>query len=254
MKRPLNAGMMLIAAAVLAGPASAQEAGDGWDLAADPATDSVSASVSYASGASIIVLCRAGTLLTGVSGTPLSRGTARRALLTRGDDFSTEGQWSPSTDGSLALSNAPMTARFLRLGGSVTLQSIDGDPAPFNVAFALPTSGAAVDQVLTACDQPLTREHDRATDVSDLLLQGLAIEMPAAAAPRTGGVQAISLTCLIAGGRLTGCVSESQQPPNPEGGAVTARRANGERAQFSNEAAAEGGRVEIVVTGARIRR
>lgn len=253
MKASVNAGMMLMAAAILGGPASAQETEDGWDLVVDTAADSISASVSYASGASIIVQCRDGTLLTGVSQTPLTASPSRRASLTRGDAFSTASQWEVSADGRLALSNAPITARFLRLGGPVTLQSIDGDPAPFSVAFDLPASGAAVDRVLTACDQPLTRDHDRATDVS-ALLEGVAVEMPEAAMPRSGGAQSISLNCMIARGRLNGCVSESQQPPNPQGGAATAQRANGLRVRLRDEAAAEGGRVEIVVTGARIRR
>ncbi|MDQ8029777.1 MAG: hypothetical protein REJ23_13715 [Brevundimonas sp.] len=254
MKASVNAGMLLVAAAILAGPSNAQETEDGWDLAADPATNSISASISYASGASIIVQCRAGTLLAGISGTPLSRGPSRRALFTRGDVFSTASQWEASADGRLALNNAPITARFLRLGGPVTLQSVEGDSAPFSVAFDLPASGAAVDRVLTACDQPVTRDHDRATDVSALLEEGFAVEMPTAALPRTGGVQTVALSCIIADGRLSECVSERQQPPNPQGGELTARRANGVRVRLSNAAAAEGGRVEIVVTGARIRR
>lgn len=254
MKATGRLAALMVAALTASTPVRAQDAVDGWDIFVDAANDTVSASVDYASGATIVVQCQAGVLITGIAGTPLSNAASRRALLTRGDAFSPHTEWDLSAESGAAVSQDPRIARFLRLGGPVTLESMEGDPSPFRTAFALPASGAAVDQVLNACDAPLTRDRDRLLDAAGLVLAPPEVEMPEAAMREDGGAQTVYVSCLIRNSRLTGCLSERQQPLNRRAGTATARSADGTRIQVSDPAAAEGRRFEFALTGARMGR
>ena len=253
MKASARLAALMAAALAASAPAQAQDA-DGWDIFVDAANDTVSASVEYASGAAIFVQCQAGVLITGIAGTPLSNAASRRAILTRGDVFSPNTEWDLSAESGSAVSQDPRIPRFLRMGGPVTLESMEGDPAPFRMAFALPASGAAVDQVLNACNAPLTRDRDRLLDAAGLVLAPPEVEMPEAAMREDGGAQTVYVSCLIRNGRLTGCLSERQRPLNRRAGTSTARSADGTRVQVSDRAAAEGRRFDFVLTGSRIGR
>lgn len=235
-------------------PAGAQEAAaDGWDLAVDAANETVSASIEYASGAAVVVQCRGGMLVTAIARTPLSNSASRRAVLTRGDQFSPNVEWE-TVAGGMAISMDPSVVRFLRRGGPVILQSTEDDPAPFSAPFELPVSGAAVDQVLTSCGAPLTRDHDAAPSATGFLLATPRVEMPSAAILPSGAPQTIYLSCLIRSSRLADCLSEYEQPRNPRAGAATAESADGTRVRVTDRVVVEGRRIEIVVTGARTRR
>ena len=231
-------------------PVRAQQVADGWDLAVDAPNESVSASIEYASGVAVVVQCRSGGLVTAISHTPLSNSNSRRAVLTRGDPFSPNVEWETAAGGT-AISRDPSVVRFLRRGGPVILQSTDDDPAPFSASLELPASGAAVDQVLTACGSPLNRDHDAAPSATGLLLAAPAVEMPSAAMLQNGTPQTVYLSCLIRSSRLADCLSEYERPRNPRAGAAAARSADGTRVRVRDPAIAEGKRIEIVVTGAR---
>lgn len=233
-------------------PAAPGQATDDWDLSADPARNLTVASVDYSTGISLSVRCMSGALTTGIRG--LS-AVAPSSLLF--DRQRSNGQvevslWRATTAGDGLVNTSARDARSFREGGRLALVANPQPDPPVRIELDLPSESANLDRVLSACGLALVNPIDDAPDAADLLARIPLIEVPEAVTRRHDRIQ-IEIDCLIADTRLTACQSERQVPADPVAGAITARAANGTRVRVTDAAAAEGGRVTAVVTGARRR-
>lgn len=225
-----------------------------WDFASDPSKDLAVVSVEFAGGAFIAIQCQTRQLNVIFGGVPEAQTPARDVLITRADGATREAVLFPVEGSSLFRTPLEGHARFLRAGGQTTIISNSDDPRPFRMELALPTDPAGVNSVLISCGLSLSDDRDALPDVSHLLTTFPAVEM--APFSRDYTIVRVELTCLVSAGRLSGCRSERETPHAPEVGAATAQRANGRRLAIrrGGEAEAEGGRLELVVTGNRIYR
>ena len=240
----------LLAASLLAGPALAQEAD--WDLSANPSQGVTTASVEFGEGVLLAIQCRNRQLNVIIGGMPGAGEPTRAVAITQADGQSHNAVLSAIEGSPLFRTPSAPVARFLRGGGQTTVASRPGDPRPFRMVLDLPQQSAAVAEVLTTCGYTLADDRDALTDVSDLLVRPPRIEMPAFSSAYT--IVAVELSCLVAEGRLAQCRSDRETPAAPEVGAATAERANGIRLSLKDQAQADGGVLEIVVTGNRVRR
>ncbi|NBW12429.1 MAG: hypothetical protein EBR82_30800 [Caulobacteraceae bacterium] len=202
-------------------PAPAED----WDLAVRPETQLTAATVDF--GTSLVaVRCQAGTLDVLLTGAPAAAGTDRHVRLSVGAIADEEQVWL-STPGSPVVSppNADRVARQLRTGGTLDVR-IDALPAggdfpatpPRRYRLPIPASPAAIDQVLTACGQPLTNPRDalpRATAVTwRTLPQG---QFPQGAMQDGVKAAAVRLSCLVgASGTPEECLVVSTDPPRDD--------------------------------------
>lgn len=162
MIRPGELGLTLSIALAVASPAIAQEGPEDWDLTSDPAQQLTLASLDFG-GNALALRCKSGTLdflLTGVPATPESVRTVR---VTAGGIADETQRWltqpglpvlSPSEPGRLA--------RQLRAGGDLVLriEPASANDRPMRYQLAIPRSAAALDQVLSACGEPLADDWD----------------------------------------------------------------------------------------------
>lgn len=210
------------------------------------------ASVEFGEGVLVAVQCRNRQLNIIMGGIPRADQPTRSVSIIRADGKSRQTALSAIEGSALFRSSNAADARFLRAGGRTTVASLPRDPRPFQMALELPSRSAAVADVLTSCGHSLTDDRDDLRDVSDLLIRLPRIEMPELSRAYTA--VRVELSCLVADGRLTACRSDRETPAAPEVGVATAQRANGLRLSLKDQAEAEGGVVEIVVTGNRVRR
>lgn len=222
---------------------------DDWDFAVDPTRKLTVASVAYAEGSTLFAACLNDTLTVGVRGLP-TPSVSTRWFERRFNDGRTETSfWEASDTGTGLISGASArVARSLRTGGRLVLNSAPDGEVPIHLALDLPTQSANLDRVLTACGRPLESPHDRAPPLGKLLEQTPAIPPPAAVRHSSFRVE---VDCIVADGRLSACLSEHQHPADKALGAAVAREANGVRVKVNDPIAAEGGWVQILVTGER---
>lgn len=237
----------------LATPGAAQE-GDDWDFARDEARDLTSASVEYASGAGLFVQCHAGTLIVALAGTPLSSGEPRSAVVERQGEEPVDYPWTATPDGRMATASWRRLARLLYRGGPVVLSSTADDDHAFQVAFDLPVHGPALAQVLSACGTPLTDDRDLLASAEQYLEEIPIVWRPNRDLPGRHDNQTVEISCIVRQARLTACRSDLEVPANPQAGEAVAEAAEGVAVQLSDPAAAEGGVVDIIITGTRYRR
>ncbi|MDO9589070.1 MAG: hypothetical protein Q7J13_14220 [Brevundimonas sp.] len=149
---------------LLATPASAQQAGDDWDLIVDEGRNMMLAVSAYSTGQTLAVRCSDGDLELMLSGLPPLEGQSRRIETTYSDGRVESGSWLSSGDGSLVFSPVPrLDARRLRQGGPLQLSvAISADPeVPLRrYALDLPPETGNLDQVLADCgaDRPEARD------------------------------------------------------------------------------------------------
>jgi len=231
---------------------TAAQADDGWDVAADPARNLVAAGAQFGGGVSFAVQCQAGQLTVALGGMPAADTAIRRFDVTRGDGASRLTWWSTHSGSPILTSTDVRAVRFLRAGGPVTFTSAAGEARPSRMQVELPTNPAGLDQVLTACGQPLEDPRDALVDVGDLLLEGPRLEIHG---DISGHAQVrVEVSCIIRDSKLADCQSDHETPAAPTVGRETARHANGYRVKVSDPVAAEGRIVEVVITSARVRR
>lgn len=225
-----------------------------WDLHSDPVQDVSVASVEYEGGALVAVQCQARELSVVFRGVAASQGTTRNVLIRRADGSTRETVLTAIEGSNLFTTRGAGDARFIRAGGQTTISSIPDDPRPFRLEVALPTLPTGVDSVLRYCGYHLSDDRDALPDSNNLLVRRPALEMPPFS--RSYTVVRVEMSCLVSEGRLSACRSERETPTAPEVGAATARHADGRRLTFreGTEAEAEGGVIELVVTGNRIYR
>lgn len=235
---------------MMAGSVVAQD--DDWDFHAEPSKRLALASVEFGDGLLIAVQCQAAELNVIIGGVPGSDSSIRSVLVTRADGRSRRVVLSAVEGSSLFRSRNARDARFLKGSGQTTITSVPGDARPFRMDIALPSQATGVNNVLTSCGYALDDDRDFLTDVSDRLVSTPALEMAPFA--RTYTIVRVELSCLVSEGRLTACRSDHERPSAPEVGLATARLANGYRLSLKDGANADGGVLEIVVTGNRIYR
>ncbi|HUH23528.1 MAG TPA: hypothetical protein VLZ51_05655 [Brevundimonas sp.] len=245
----MSALTLAIQALLLVSGQAVDQPTDDWDFAVDPARQLTVASVAYAEGSTLFAACLNDTLTVGVRGLP-TPSVATRWFERHFDDGRMESSyWEASGTGTGLISDAPArVARSLRSGGQLVLISAPDGEVPIHLALDLPTQSANLDRVLTACGRPLESPHDRAPPLGKLLEQTPAISPPPSA--RYSSFQ-VEIDCIVADGRLSACLSEHQRPADKGLGAAVAREANGVRVKVSDPIAAEGGWVQILVTGER---
>ena len=249
----VTAGLaLLVALAPGEGPAQDVQPLNDWDYAEDSGRSLAIASVQYSNDVSLTVQCLAGELALGIGGLPGAASFPRRLERQRADGRVEDTYWRVS-GGTLTTTDSARYARSFRAGGELVLNADPEAGPPVRIRLDLPSQSDNLDRVLTACGTPLESPFDAALDVGELMTRGPSIEMPPSAMDRHNLIR-VQVECLISGGRLTSCRSERQTPADPRAGAATARGANGERVGLRDVEAAEGRRVEIIVTGNRIRR
>ncbi|CAN5430591.1 hypothetical protein BH10PSE1_BH10PSE1_20110 [soil metagenome] len=204
----------------------AQSAEDGWDVFRDPARPMLMAYADFANGVGLAVRCVGRSYEAVITGLPSVR-TQSRPLRLRfaGQDADIVQRWNVAQDGTVATSNFPARfARAVRQGGSLGVIVPDGaeDGRDLRYALDLPSSGAAVDQTLTACGLPTIDPRD--TQISTLGANGLPeglvwLErprpqfLPGRERERLASRGFAILTCMAgADGRLRDCTVESEYP------------------------------------------
>lgn len=205
----------------------AQVAAQDWDLAYSQ--DGVAtAAIEFDSGITLGFRCKAGSFAGMVIGLPAV--AAPPGTLTDRDlqmswaegELIRSGTWFVASDPSSVLTDSPAPlARSLRRGGQlvVSLPGAAENGGTVRYILTIPPSEANLDQVLQACDRPLTDPQD-----SELIEAGSGLpgdirwlrmpsyEYPSSARWNGGRVR---LSCLTTPtGSLSNCVAESEFPEN----------------------------------------
>lgn len=218
-----RATLSIITVAVLAAPALAQDVGD-WDLASHPREKVTVASLGFDNGLSLAVRCQDGafqTLLAGLPPPSANSDDTRPLRIFMRDDAMNAQTWIVADDPSIAVSSLPAPfARELRQGGRLQIVVPGGGEGGRNVRYILdlPTSNAAVDQTLAACDRPLIDPRDG--ELGDVGDGGLPSDLNWSQAPRPSFPSAsryargmVVLSCLTsANGSVRDCVVEAEHP------------------------------------------
>lgn len=240
----------------LSGPV--QDAGDGWDMTVDASTRLTMASVTYASGQSLAVRCRAGELDVVVGGLTPDGGKSRYVEAALGDRPADMQNWFNIADGAVVFSGTPaFHARSLRHGGEMRFGV---GPSGLNpqvtrrYVMDLPDQSDGIDQVLTACGAPLADPRDDLPRYNTLVLpEG---ESPWARLPRPEFPQAAQsagvmtgfavASCIVgAGGRPLDCRVEKESDPRAGFGNAMLNALGSARLRMSGERAAAPGQVVV---------
>lgn len=226
MKRILAA----LTALAMAGPAAAQS-GD-WDIHRNEDNKSLMAYTYFTNGLVIAFRCVDGSFGAIVSGLPPSRQERQTLRLQFREEEAYDSGWSTTTDPTVAVGDYPAPlAREFRQGGDLRLTVPRGAADGRNLQFAveLPPSGAAIDEVLTACDRPLVDPRDAELDAigDGGLPTGLVWTRPPRPSFPLRSNYAdgfVVTTCLTnPDGSLRDCQIEMQHPEDSEFGEATLR-------------------------------
>lgn len=213
-----------LAGLALASPVAAQE--DDWDLIRNDTTGVVTASVVFSDGFGIATRCTNGVFEVLMAGLPQAEGNDDTRLLEvgLGEDETYTQSWTNGSNRTVAFSQYPARfARVLRRGGvlRVTAQGA-AEASAGTITVELPTSPAAVNETMTACDRPL--EDNRLANVgwvvpTDGIPHPLTWRVqPAPEYPRdalrAGLVSGFAVVNCLAmpNGRLDDCEVESEFP------------------------------------------
>ncbi|MGO4409137.1 MULTISPECIES: hypothetical protein [unclassified Brevundimonas] len=207
---------MIIALAALAVAGQPFDAdADGWDMMIDPDHGRV-ASAAWASGQAVLVRCKAGRLDVIVNGLPPAETRSRRIEMTLGEVGPETQSWATAPGSPIA--SPPEPARIARLmadGGDLDLRVMTtGGEATYGLP--LPSDGAGVRDVLQACNQLTTGEHDRLPRLAETATRWTRKPV-AVLPPRFGKYRFVAaearLGCLIdADGRPSSCWVEGETP------------------------------------------
>lgn len=213
------------------------------------------ATIQFDNGLTLVARCMDNVYDVIISGLPPAgpRERTRQIGLMLGDDTSEDTTtWTVGANASAAFSRLPaMVARRLAEGGK--LQIIVPGPsagAPrTRYVMELDPSSRAIERTLTACGRPLVdlRRAERDGDGSDGLPANIRwarrpkIEFPDAVGGRSPRLGYVVLSCVVAPqGRLTDCVTESEQPPAYNLGSAVQRALPLARVRQSDEGKAAG--------------
>lgn len=228
-------GLVIAAiAGLLAAPANARQADDGWDLIVDESQNMMLAVSAWSSGQTLAVRCRDGDLELLLSGLPPLETPSRYVEAAYADGRVEAGFWFNSGGGAMAFSPAPgLDARRLRQGGPLQLSvavSSDNEAPLRRYALDLPSNASNLDQVLADCgaDRPDPREQlvrwniPRQATGSVWAHQPAPHYPPSATSVRSG---VVVLSCIADGeGRLADCRIERESQPRRLGFGESALR------------------------------
>ena len=258
--RAVTAG---IAFALLSNPALAQTEDD-WDITENPTTQTIAATVTYATGDTLMVTCRRATL-------DVLLATTAPALLGRSAEIQFDGgepefqTWFETSNAALVLSGLPgPNARRLRTSRRLTIvfrPTVDSPDAAQRHVLDLPTTAAGLDRVLDACSQPRTDPRDSLSrwNVSDLAAPGYGWARP----PRPefpvpaqrAGIESgfVSYSCVVGpAGTARDCLIEKESNPASGFGAATLAALRSARVKMTGEQAAIEGRLFSAVSRFRL--
>lgn len=152
----------------LATAALAQDSSD-WSLARSEDDKILLAVTEFDVGVGIAIRCNDGGLEALISGLSASEADVRTLGIGFPDDEGEvrvfDQEWNVAADNTIAVSGLPAPfARLARKGGAMQLRVPGGGEGGRTVRYMLdlPTSNAAIDQTLTACDRPLVDPRDAA--------------------------------------------------------------------------------------------
>jgi hypothetical protein len=229
----MNAIAALLYAIQIATPApAAVQNSDGWTVT--EASGVLIASASYESGQSFVVRCRDRRLDVMMTGVPAEAGSKSRWLewTPAGGDRQRQ-TWFNLADRPMVFAARPVhVARILRKGGSASVRLLPTTETPraHRYDLPLPSDGAGLDQVLTACKIRLDDPRDDLVEVDPPFARPgvypLAWEKLATPAyPNTAisaGAGEVLFSCVVAeAGRLRDCRVEQETPPRVGFGQAT---------------------------------
>lgn len=239
----VGAAAMSVAALGYVSSAVAQ---DGWDIETDAERGITVASVIYEGGVGIAVQCRNYQLDLAVIGLPapveaeispgghrvLETGTSTNALV--------RSSWKAEVGSPVATS--AYSARFARsLKGAeayVVRIPAEGDRPIRRLTIPLPSDGAGIDQVLSACERRTEDPRDALPMVDPFLMPGWKIEGLEGVRPQAVGVgrNIMEYSCVLtAEAYLRDCQIEFERPVNLGIGASLLRRQNSGRVRHEGE-------------------
>lgn len=209
---------LAVLAAALAAPAVAQEASEDWDFTADSGQQLTLASLDFGANA-LALRCKAGVLEVLLTGVPATTTDSRSVQVTTGLIAAEKQVWRTQAGlPVLSASEPDRLARQLRAGGELDIR-IEGSGAeerPRRYRLPIPASARSVDQVLTACDRPLSDDWDGLARVGAetvVWADQPAPEYPEAAMRAGVEAGAVVLDCIVpADGRLDVCRVRSETP------------------------------------------
>lgn len=231
----MRAVVLALLGATLAGPATAQDAGEDWDLTEDAQQQLTLASLDFGTN-QLAVRCRAGMLDFLLVGVPPTDEESRRLRVTVGAIQNEDQSWYTSPGQPIASPAEPARlARQLRAGGEldIRLEAAAGERAR-RYRLPVPPSTASLDRVLSACSVPLVDDWDlRPRAGSELIVWA---DQPSPDFPdlaQQHGVESgvVRLGCIVAaGGALNECHILSESPADAGFGRSAVRAA--ERARL----------------------
>lgn len=231
-----------------------QGSNDGWGLMQDDANQTTIASVAYSTGNTIAVICRAGQIDVLLTGMPETAEPTRIVGLQYDSRPTDHQSWLTATTPTSMISGLPgPNVRRLRVSQrlAVTL-SLSPDERPRRYVLDLPTDPSGLDQVMIACNQPLTNPRDD-LPVWDMLnfvspRNGWARmprpEFPQAAA--SAGIPAgyAILSCVVGpGGIPQDCQTEKESDPRGGFGVSALEAMTSARIRMSGEGRAQIGQL-----------
>lgn len=217
----MKTALVLTTSFALALPALAQDSAGDWDVTRDPNKDLVIAYTVFDNGLGVGARCSGGSYQVLVSGLPPATGASRTLRVAFEDGEFAVQHWSVGNEASVAISDYPSPlARNLREGGRMQIIVPGGGQNGKNLRYVidLPSSGAAIDETLTACGRPLVDPRD--AELAALGDNGLPADLnwirePQITYPerRTYTRGFATLTCLTrSDGFLRDCAVETEHP------------------------------------------
>lgn len=227
---------------------AAQDPGDDWDLTVNPEQQLTLASLDFGDNA-LALRCRAGLLEVLLTGVPPTPAEFRTVQVTAGLISNERQDWRTQPGlPVLSASEPDRLARQMRAGGelNVRIDGIGTGDRARRYRLPVPASARSVDQVLAACDRPLSDDWDRLSrsTVSLLWADAPVPDFPTAAL-RTG-VEAgtVVMQCIVGtGGEFDVCRVVSEVPTGADFGKEAIKVAKSARVQLSPNDTASIGRV-----------
>jgi TonB family protein len=260
--RAMTAGLAL---ALIAAPAFAQTAGDDWDLTENAATQSTVASLTYASGDTLMITCRRGAFDV-LLATKTPSPTKQMAEVRFGDGEPEFQGWYPTPNPLIVMSGLPgPNVRRFRTSRTVTIvfRPDEGSTEPpQRHVLELPGKASSVDRVLDACSQARTDPRD-ALPRWDLggapgpdrgWVRFPRPEYPQAALSAGINSGFVTVSCIVGpGGTVVDCRVEKESDPRGGFGASALTAMRPTRVRMTGEGAATEGQLFTGLLSFRLR-
>lgn len=198
----LPAACLFLTLAGSAAVAQDQTADDDWDYSENLEHKTYVASVSYASGQTLMAHCGNDRFMLAITGLPEQESQPYSAIVQVGTTPVVQ-MWR-TMGGAPRLSNEPARdARALRNGGTLSLSSPATSQLPaVSAPLELPPQHANLDKVLTQCGYALEDDRDHLPDVeTGMKLTGVRSQPIFDHPP----VMAIEISCIVTNGQLDDC-------------------------------------------------